>query len=73
MEDKIPIQFELKGRIFTGSLDPVVGAGGNTWYLMINGFYYGRLRLNDRGWVFDGDAFKELADFFGQHVLPRPV
>ena len=40
---------------------------GNTWHLMINQCYHGRLRRNDRGWVFDGE-FKELADDFGESI-----
>lgn len=69
MADKIPIQFEHNGKQYSGSFDPVFGAGGNTWYLMINQYYYGRLRLNDRGWVFDGDKFKDLAEYFGQYMI----
>lgn len=68
MEEKIPIKFEHQGKLYSGSLDPVFGAGGNTWYLMINKYYYGRLRRNDRGWFFDGD-FKDLADYFGECVM----
>lgn len=69
MADKIPITFEYAGEQFSGSLDAVFGAGGNTWYLMINKFYYGRLRINERGWFFDGKHFNELADFFGDYMI----
>jgi hypothetical protein len=70
MEESIPIKFEHEGKQFSGSLDPVCGAGGNTWYLMINKYYYGRLRMSDRGWVFDGD-FKDLAQYFGECVVKK--
>ena len=70
MEEKITIQFEHEGTQYSGSLDPVSGTGGNTWYLMINNRYYGRLRQNDRGWVFDGE-FKELAEYFGRQVIKK--
>jgi hypothetical protein len=69
METGIPITFEHKGKQYSGSLDPVSGAGGNTWHLMINQRYYGRLRVNDRGWFFDGDKFKNLAELFGAFVM----
>jgi hypothetical protein len=69
MEAIIPINFEHEGKQYSGSLDPVSGAGGNTWHLMIDTRYYGRLRLNDRGWFFDGDKFKGLAEYFGERVI----
>jgi hypothetical protein len=68
MEDRIPINFEHEGKQYSGSLDPVSGAGGNTWHLTIDRHYFGRLRLNDRGWFFDGDRFKDLTEFFGECV-----
>jgi hypothetical protein len=71
MEDKIPITFEHEGNKYSGSLDPICGAGGNTWHLMIDKFYYGRLRLNDRGWFFDGEKFKDLANYFGEYVTKK--
>jgi hypothetical protein len=67
--DKIPIEFEHKGKRYSGSLDAICGAGGNTWYLMINNYYYGRLRVNERGWFFDGNMFNELADYFGEYMI----
>ena len=72
MEGSITIRFEHGGKEYSASLDPVCGAGGNTWYLMINKYYYGRLRYSERGWVFDGDQFKELAEFFGEYVTGAP-
>jgi hypothetical protein len=67
MEERIPISFEHEGIHYSGNLDPVSGAGGNTWHLMINQRYHGRLRRNDRGWVFDGD-FRDLAEYFGESI-----
>jgi hypothetical protein len=67
--DKIQIEFEHEGKRYSGSLDAISGAGGNTWYLMINQRYYGRLRVNERGWFFDGNMFNELADYFGEYMI----
>jgi hypothetical protein len=36
---------------------------------MINNYYCGRLRVNERGWFFDGNKFNELADYFGKCVM----
>jgi len=69
---KIPITFEHEGTAYKGSLEEVFGAGAKIWHLMIDKFYWGRLRLTDRGWVFDPTAKDEsmaaLADFFGEYV-----
>ena len=70
MKGGIPIQFEFEGKQYSGSLDPVCGAGGTTWYLMINKYYYGRLRMSDLGWVFDGE-FQHLSNYFGECVIAK--
>ena len=70
--DAIPITFEYKERVYSGYFNPVFGAGTDVWYLMINNFYCGRLRLTEHyGWVFDANDFRaeELTDFFGDYVM----
>jgi hypothetical protein len=71
--EKIPIKFDYKGKHYDGTFDLVHGAGGNTWHLMINKYYCGRLRLTADGeWFFDsaqGDEFKELTDYFAQYMV----
>jgi hypothetical protein len=71
MAEKIPITFEYQGKTYSGSFNAVCGAGVDTgvWYLMINNFYYGRLRTSSFGWFFDGNIFNDLADYFGAYVI----
>lgn len=66
--EKIPIAFDFKGKTYRATFEAVHGSGGNTWHIMINKYYRGRLRLNDNGWFVDGE-FKEMADYFGQYVI----
>jgi hypothetical protein len=71
--DEIPITFEHEGKEYTGSFDEVQGAGtSKVWYLMIDNYYKGRLRMTDRGWVFDPtpktQSMAELANFFGDYI-----
>ncbi len=69
MAEKIPITFEHGGKTYTGTFDAIFGAGNSVWYLMINKRYYGRLRICDFGWFFDGNQFNELADYFGEYMI----
>lgn len=68
---KVPITFDHAGKQFTGTFDPVHGAGGNVFHLTIDNYYCGRLRYADK-WVFDptpkSEGFNELADYFGDYV-----
>jgi hypothetical protein len=68
MNGKIPITFTHNGVTYTGTLDPVFGAGANTWHIMINSYYRGRLRLVEGDWFCDGD-FSDLAEYFGQYLI----
>ena len=71
---EIPISFEYKGKEFKGTLSDVMGAGDTlVFYLNDDRNYYcGRLRRHNNEWVFDANRrdpqFKELADFFGDHI-----
>lgn len=72
MMDKIPITFEYKGKVYSGHFEPVHGAGGNMWHLMINKYYCGRLSYTTtNGWQFDENSFggKELTDFFADVII----
>ena len=56
------ISFEHKGKKYSGEFSSVAGAGSNQlWHLMIDNFYYGRLRYSDR-WVFDSNIMPEMAE-----------
>jgi hypothetical protein len=68
---KIPIAFDYQGKHYSGTLEQVAGAGTDVYHLMIDKFYYGRLRKANGAWVFDpanGSQMKELAGFFGARV-----
>jgi hypothetical protein len=70
----IPITFQFRGKTFSGHLLPVMGAGASSvWHLVINKFFYGRLRLTDGKWFFDtnkrSEGMEELADEFGNYVI----
>lgn len=70
--DKIPITFEYEGKEYKGTLDQVAGAAGKTWHLMIDNFYWGKLRLNDNGWFFDAtpknESMTSMAYYFGEYI-----
>ena len=68
MEEKAHIIFTHLGKEYAGYFNPVFGSGGNVWYLMVDNYYLGRLRLNDQGWFFDGKQFTELAEYFGEYL-----
>lgn len=48
-----PISFEYQEKRYQGELQPVAGSGGNVYHLMIDKFYYGRLRQANGSWVLD--------------------
>lgn len=71
---KIPITFEHEGKHYKGTLEPVQGAGASQqWHLMIDNFYFGCLRINKAGWIFDttpkNESMAGLADFFGEYIV----
>lgn len=70
----IDIAFEHEGLGYSGQFTKVSGSGStSTFHLMINGYYYGRLRYSPNGWIFDGNAkgdmFAGLAEFFGNYII----
>jgi len=69
--EKVPIKFDHDGQHYDGHFAPVSGAGSSaTFHLMINNYYFGRLRMGPQGWVFDSNSglFAKLADYFGDYV-----
>ncbi|MFT3680713.1 MAG: hypothetical protein QM791_23740 [Ferruginibacter sp.] len=67
----VPVSFKIDGKLQNGTLEPVYGAGAKVWHLMVNKFYWGRLRFTDR-WEFDPakhESLKDLAAFFGDSLL----
>lgn len=64
----IPVTFTYQGKTYTGFLHPVHGAGIHVWHLMINNFYYGRLRYQN-GWVFDSNKDWDIAETLGEIVV----
>ena len=70
--DKIYVSFERNNRFYRGSLSPVCGAGAqanDTYYLMIDQYFYGKLRRTGSGWVFDNNyGWNDLAVELGRQV-----
>lgn len=71
MEEK-DISFTHKGKEYHGKLVAVHGAGADVWHLMVEKFYWGRLRRGPSGWVFDATpttkVLETFADYFGSQV-----
>ena len=61
---RIPVEFEHKGKKYTGELCPMAG-GERGCQVMLNGFYFGNL-LYRNGWVLPDSKLSELANFFGE-------
>ncbi len=59
------------GKQIKGTLDEVMGAGGNTWHLMVDKYYWGRLRMVNDQWFFDENkpAVGHLVDHFAVVVI----
>lgn len=69
----IPITFEFEGKTYSGFFQSVMGAGSSAmFHLMIDNFYFGRLRFSDftNDWVFDGNkpGMEKMAAEFGYWV-----
>jgi len=66
------VSFQFKGKQYNGILSPVHGGGAHVYHLMINKFYYGRLRYVKNEWVFDTNdeskGWESLADLFGDAI-----
>jgi hypothetical protein len=70
MAERIPINFEYKGKDYIGEFLPVQGVGYPTAFqLLINNFYIGHLRLDKGQWIFEGHAMREMGEVFGQHIM----
>jgi hypothetical protein len=55
MTERVHIPFQFDGKQLMGTLEAVCGAGAQVYHLMVNRYYWGRLRLNPfREWVLTG-------------------
>jgi len=64
---EIPVSFDYKGKVYKGHLSHVKGAGGKTWFLMIDKCFCGQLFWSESfGFQFKSQAgqFEELKDYF---------
>jgi hypothetical protein len=68
---KIPVVFKYQEKEYKGTLDEVAGANTNTWHLMIDNYYWGRLRKVGEDWMFDESKYKvgDLRDYFAGVVI----
>jgi hypothetical protein len=68
---KIPVSFNYNELLVSGTLDEVAGAGSNVWHLMVNSFYWGRLRRVGHNWFFDDNKHQVggLVDHFAATVI----
>jgi hypothetical protein len=70
LAEKIPINFEHKGKKYSGILSTVVGMGhASAWHLLIENRYYGCLMNTNRGWINDTTDIK--ATTRAKKVLPK--
>lgn len=58
----------MKCKLTLGSLYADYGTERNTWYLIVNEYFWGKLQLNYRGWFYVGD-FKDFAYYFRVNVI----
>jgi hypothetical protein len=65
--NNITVDFEHKGKKYSGFLSPVNGAGQPMWQLLIDGYFFGNLRYRE-GWVFDSKKMPEIAGLLGDYV-----
>jgi hypothetical protein len=49
------LRFFASGNFYDGILQEVTGSGGAVFHLIVNQFYFGRLRQANGSWVFDGN------------------
>lgn len=67
----VPVTFEYKSKTYKGELQRVMGAG-DVFYLMVDNFYWGRLRYVNE-WVFDTNdktvGMEQLAEYLGGVVI----
>jgi hypothetical protein len=69
----IPVTFTYQGKDYSGELSDVHGGGTHHYHLMVQGFYWGRLRFANGEWVFDENpvsmGLEKMADYFGSVVV----
>lgn len=68
--NKIPVSFQYNGQHYEGTLDEVIGGGSGVWQLMVNDYYWGRLRRVNDEWFFDESKWDigQLKDYFAAVV-----
>jgi hypothetical protein len=71
--ENIPITFEFEGKQYAGSFQAVFGAGSDTWYLYVDNYYWGRLRLVNGDWFFDNNnkskGMESMAQYLGEVII----
>lgn len=69
--NKIPVIFPHNGKEMKGYLHAVAGAGGGVWHLMVDNYYWGRLRQVGDSWAFDisKEEVAHLVDYFAAVVI----
>ena len=70
---KVGIRFRFRGIAYEGTLEPVMGSGSTSnYHLMVNNYYWGRLRMANDKWVFDptpkSQGMEVLADWMRKKV-----
>ncbi len=59
--------------MYAGCFSEPHGSGGNIWFLTVNKYHWGQLILKcDYEWAFynNKDELKEMADYFGDCIMP---
>ncbi|MES2648087.1 MAG: hypothetical protein V4717_14515 [Bacteroidota bacterium] len=71
----IPVMFNFQGNKIAGVLSEIFGSGqesSSVFHLMVQSFYYGRLRKTNASWVFDPspgyNSLISYTDYFGKAV-----
>jgi hypothetical protein len=54
--ERISIEFTVQDKTLKGFLNAVSGSGVGMYHLIIDGYYYGRVRKYNDSWVFDGNS-----------------
>lgn len=69
--DQIPITFTHNNKQYSGILSEVMGAGSTeVWHLMIDDYYYGRLRIANGKFVFDSNrGMEDIVDQLEGYVI----
>jgi len=67
----IPVTFEYEGKQYSGYFSEVLGVGRDHWHLMVDKFYWGRLRRVGDQWFFDENKPRigHLVDYFAEVII----